>query len=67
MLEDAPPKSEETDGCTMICVGTVWEVAVSEPVGSWVKGPGALDGKVCTAGVAGNGGGVLMALVAPGG
>ena len=66
LLEDAPPESEETDGCTMICEGTDWAVALSDPVGCWVKGPCALVGKVCTAGTTLCGGGVLRALVAPG-
>lgn len=66
MLEDAPPESDETGGCTMICEGTDWAVALSDPVGCWVNGPCALDGKVCTAGTPVCGGGVLRALVAPG-
>lgn len=66
LLEDAPPESEETGGCTMICEGTDWAVALSDPVGCWVNGPCALVGKVCTAGASVCGGGVLRALVAPG-
>ena len=66
LLEDAPPVSEETGGCTVICEGTDWAVALSDPVGCWVNGPCALDGKVCAAGTTVCGGGVLAALVAPG-
>ena len=33
LLEEAPPESEESGGCTMICEGTDWAVALSDPVG----------------------------------
>ena len=50
----------------MICDGTDWAVALSDPVGCWVNGPCELDGNVCAAGTTVCGGGVLTALVAPG-
>ena len=50
----------------MICDGTDWAVALSDPVACWVNGPCESDGNVCAAGATVCGGGVLRALVAPG-
>ena len=66
LLDEAPPESEESGGCTMICDGTDWAVALSDPVACWVNGPCESDGNVCAAGATVCGGGVLRALVAPG-
>ena len=50
----------------MICDGTDWAVALSDPVACWVNGPCESDGNVCAAGATVCGGGGLRALVAPG-